>query len=108
METAQLVQLVRTGPIRVEIDASAAAVDLTDAPVTTTLVVNGTPFPSLEMARDVRTYVWRVPAAAWKTGMNRVGLRVSDAVSPSALGIGDDDRILGIALRRLELTLGGT
>ena len=108
VETAQLVQLVRTGPIRVEIDASAAAVDLTDAPVTTTLVVNGTPFPSLEMARDVRTYVWRVPAAAWKTGMNRVGLRVSDAVSPSALGIGDDDRILGIALRRLELTLGGT
>jgi hypothetical protein len=106
-ETGLLLQLIRVGATRVEVDASAAAVDLRDddESVTLTLLVNGTPLPSMTMGRDVQTYAWQVPAEVWKTGMNRVGLRVSAAVSPSSLGISTDQRILGLALRRLELTL---
>jgi len=44
------------------------------------------------------------PGGAWKTGMNRVGLRVLETVSPAVLGISDDQRVLGFALRRLQLT----
>ena len=57
------------------------------------------------MARGTQTHRWLVPAARWKTGMNRVGLRVSAAVSPAALGLSDDQRSLGIAVRRLEFAL---
>ena len=85
-------------------EASAAAVDLANAPVTLTLVVNGAEMTAQTMTRDVRTYTWPVSGGAWKTGMNRVGLRVSETVSPAALGISDDQRVLGFALRRLQLT----
>ena len=100
-----MIQLVRIGVVRVVVEASAAAVDLTDAPVTLTLVVNGAAQDPVVMTRDVQTYAWQVPAAIWKTGMNRVGLRVSEAVSPAALGLSVDQRLLGMALRRLELNL---
>ena len=105
VETELLVHLIRIGSIRVEIDASAAAVDLTGESVTVTLVVNDAELPPQVMGRDIQTYAWRVPAMAWKTGMNRVGLRVSAAVSPSVLGLSDDARTLGMSLRRLALTL---
>ena len=85
-------------------EASAAAVDLANAPVTLTLVVNGAEMTAQTMTRDVRTYTWPVSGGAWKIGMNRVGLRVSETVSPAALGISDDQRVLGFALRRLQLT----
>ncbi len=104
-ETELLIQLVRVGVVRVVVEASAAVVDLTDAPVTLTLVVNGAALEPVLMTRDVQTYAWQAPAAIWKTGMNRVGLRVSEAVSPAELGLSDDQRLLGMALRRLELHL---
>ena len=102
--TQTLIQLTRTGAIRVEVEASGAAVDLANAPVSLTLVVNGAEMTAQTMTRDIRTYTWPVPGSAWKTGMNRVGLRVSETVSPAALGISDDQRVLGFALRRLQLT----
>jgi hypothetical protein len=102
-ETELLVQLTRTGQIRVDVDASAAAADLSDDQVTITLVVNGQALAVQPMVRG--THRWLVPAARWKTGMNRVGLRVSSAVSPAALGLSDDQRSLGIAVRRLEFSL---
>ncbi|MEO2197854.1 MAG: hypothetical protein ABGY72_17440 [bacterium] len=104
-ETELLVQLTRTGQLRVELDASAAAADLSDDPVTITLVVNGQALDVQPMARGTQTHRWLVPAVRWKTGMNRVGLRVSSAVSPAALGLSDDQRSLGIAVRRLEFAL---
>ena len=104
-ETELLVQLVRVGLVRVVAEASAAVVDLTGAPATLTLVVNGAALDAVVMTRDVQTYAWQVPAGIWKTGMNRVGLRVSEAVSPGELGLSDDQRLLGVALRRLELNL---
>ena len=69
-ETELLLQLTQIGSIRVEIDASAAAVDLTNEPVTVTLVVNGTDLTAHTMARDIQTYAWPVPASFWKTGIN--------------------------------------
>ena len=104
-ETELLVQLTRTGQVRVEVDAAAAAVDLSDDQVTITLLVNGQALAVQPMARGTQTHRWLVPAARWKTGMNRVGLRVSSAVSPAALGLSDDQRSLGIAVRRLEFSL---
>ncbi|MEO2194464.1 MAG: hypothetical protein ABGY72_00030, partial [bacterium] len=104
-ETELLVQLTRTGQVRVEVDASAAAADLSDDQVTITLVVNAQALAVQPMARGTQTHRWLVPAARWKTGMNRVGLRVSAAVSPAALGLSDDQRSLGIAVRRLEFAL---
>ena len=103
-ETETLVQLTRTGRIRVEVDASGAALDLTNRPVTLTLVVNGTEMSPVAMTRDPQAYAWPVPRTVWKTGMNRLGLRVSEAVSPATLGISADRRSLGFALRRLQLT----
>lgn len=103
-ETETLLHLTRTGPIRVEVDISGAAVDLTNAPVTVTVVVNGNEMTPLTMARDVGTYAWSVPQIAWKTGMNRLRLRASAAVSPADLGLSDDTRVLGVALRRLQLS----
>ena len=104
-ETELLVQLTRTGQVGVEVDASAAAADLSDDPVTIALVVNGQALAVQPMARGTQTHRWLVPAARWKTGMNRVGLRVSSAVSPAALGLSDDQRSLGIGVRRLEFAL---
>ncbi len=103
-ETETLLQLTRTAPIRVEVDLSSAGVDLTNLPVTVTVLVNGAEMTPLTMTRDVATYGWSVPPAAWKIGMNRLGLRVSAAVSPATLGLSDDSRSLGVALRRLQLT----
>ena len=104
-ETELLVQLVRVGVVRVVVEASAAVVDLDGAPATLTLVVNGASLDPVVMTGGVQTYAWQVPATIWKTGMNRVGLRLSEAVSPAALGLSDDQRLLGMALRRLELSL---
>jgi len=100
-----LLQLTRIGAIRVELDASAAAVGLIDGPVAVTLEVNGDEMSPLEMVGAAQTYAWRVPRSSWKTGMNQVRFRVSDAVSPAAFGPSDDRRTLGLGVRRLELTL---
>ncbi len=102
-ETELLVQLAQPGPIRVEVDAWAAAPDLTDEPVSLTLVVNGEERASEDVAGAEGTYTWFVPGGVWTTGMNRIGLRVSAVSKPAALGLSDDDRILGLALRRLTL-----
>ena len=104
-ETELLVQLTRTGQVRVEVAAAAAAADLSDDQVTITLLVNGQALAVQPMVRGTQIHRWLVPAATWKTGMNRVGLRVSSAVSPAALGLSDDQRSLGIAVRRLEFAL---
>lgn len=104
-EGGLLLQLNRGGQIRVDVDASSVAADLGDDEVTITLLVNGRDVADHPMAGGPQTYQWLVPAAQWKTGMNRLGLRVSSAVTPAAIGTGDDQRSLGLALRRLELTL---
>ena len=73
--------------------------------MTITLLVNGREVADHPMAGGTQTYQWLVPATQWKTGMNRVGLRVSSAVTPAAIGMSDDQRSLGLALRRLDLAL---
>jgi hypothetical protein len=104
-EGGLLLQLNRRGQIRVEVDASAVAADLGEDDVTITLLVNGRAVADHPMAGGTQTYQWLVPATRWKTGMNRVGLRVSSAVTPAAIGTSDDQRSLGLALRRLDLAL---
>ena len=96
---------MRAGPASPAYSRAAAAADLSDDQVTITLLVNGQALAVQPMVRGTQTHRWLVPAARWKTGMNRVGLRVSSAVSPAALGLSDDQRSLGIAVRRLEFAL---
>lgn len=104
-ESWLLLQLARRGQIRVEIDAAAVAADLGGDDVTITLVVNAEELPAQLMSAGTQTYQWLVPAGPWKTGMNRIGLRVSSAVTPAALGLSDDQRSLGLVLRRFDLAL---
>ncbi len=104
-ESGLLLQLNRRGQIRIEVDASAVAADLGEDEVTITLLVNGREVADHPMAGGTQTYQWLVPATQWKTGMNRVGLRVSSAVTPAAIGVSDEQRSLGLALRRLDLAL---
>ncbi len=109
-ESGLLLQLNRRGQIRIEVDASAVAADLgaadpSEDEVTLMLLVNGREVADHPMAGGTHTYQWLVPATQWKSGMNRVGLRVSSAVTPAAIGMSDDQRSLGLALRRLDLAL---
>ena len=104
-EGGLLLQIARRGQISVEIEASSIVADLGGDDVTLTLLVNGEELTALPMSSGSRAYQWLVPADRWTLGMNRLGLRVSSAVSPAALGQSDDQRSLGLALRRLELAL---
>jgi len=104
-DTESLVRLARVGPIRVEVEASGAAAGIAAAPVTLALVVNGAALDPAAMTEGVATYAWTVPVERWRAGMNRVGLRVSDVIRPADVGRGDDRRLLGVAVRHLELTL---
>lgn len=67
------------------------------------VVVNGKKIADWQVA-ETADFTARIPAEATKNGaVLTVELRLSNATSPKALGLGDDDRLLGIRAYSLEL-----
>lgn len=67
------------------------------------VVINGKKIADWQVA-DTADFTAQIPAEVTKTGgILTVELRLSNATSPKALGLGDDERLLGVRAYSLEL-----
>lgn len=71
------------------------------------LVVNGAPLEAKILEAGRATYSWAVTAALLHAGYNRMVLMTPPPQSPKRLGLNDDDRLLGLAIRSWLLTRRG-
>lgn len=101
-----LLPLARHGAFRLTIEARRLE-GAARPPQRLSVEVNGWRGAPRPLTPDWRSYRWDVPASAWRQGMNEVALRVTRVEQPAALGLSDDVRWLGVAVRRIELELPG-
>ena len=106
-EAEVVVEVARTGQIRVQIEARHAASVSALGP-TLSLQVNDAQFAAHAMEPGSQVYSWLVPASVWKAGANRLTLGVSHLTSPAADGQSDDTRLLGAAVGMIRLELLGS
>lgn len=99
-----LLSLARTGLIRLTIEARRLEGE-GRPPQWLSVEVNGWIGSPQALVPEWRSYRWNVPAAAWRQGLNELGVRVSRVEQPAVLGLSNDTRRLGVAVRRLELEL---
>lgn len=67
------------------------------------VLVNGRKIADWQVA-ETADFTARIPAEVTKTGgILTVELRLANATSPKALGLGDDDRLLGVRAYSMEL-----
>ena len=105
-EAEVVVEIARTGQMRVQIEARPPAGAIALGP-TLSLQVNDQQFAAYAMEPGNRVYSWLVPATVWKAGANRLRLGVSQLTSPAADGQSADTRLLGAAVRMIRLELLG-
>lgn len=105
-EAEVVVEVARTGQIRVQIEARLAAESTAVGP-TLSLHVNDVTLSAQPMQPGNQVYSWLVPAHVWKVGVNRFSLGVSHLVIPAEQGWGQDTRLLGAAVRMIRLELLG-
>jgi hypothetical protein len=98
-EADLLLPVASAGPVRLGLRAMPLGVASATA-ATLTPVVNGEAQPAVTLRPGWVVYGWDVTLGA---GVNDVALRVDRLRSPKALGLGDDERQLGVALSRLTL-----
>jgi hypothetical protein len=67
------------------------------------VVVNGATLGSTPIEPSLHSYDWTVPAGALRAGYNTIDLIGPAPATPRSLGMGDDDRALGLAVRSLRL-----
>ena len=106
-EAEVVVEVARTGQIRVQIEASLAAESTAVGP-TLSLQVNEVMLSAQPMQPGNQIYSWLVPAHVWTVGVNRFSLGVSHLVIPAEQGWSRDARRLGAAVRMIRLELLGT
>ena len=99
-----VVEVVRTGHIRVQIKGRPAA-EPPGVDATLSLQVNEEMLSAHAKRPGNQIYSWLVPAHVWKIGANRFRLRVSHLVSPAEEGWSQDARLLGVAVRMIRLEL---
>ena len=99
-----VVEVARTGHIRVQIEGRLAA-EPTGVDATLSLQVNEEMLSAQAMGPGNQIYSWLVPAHVWKVGANRFRLGVSHLVSPAEEGRSQDVRLLGVAVRMIRLEL---
>ena len=95
-----LLPVASAGPVSLRLRAMPLAGASSEAS-RLTLVVNGEPQPAVALRPGWAYYAWNVTLRA---GVNDVVLRVNEVRSPKALGLGDDERALGLAVSRLTLS----
>ena len=103
-EAEVVVELARTGHIRVQIEAGVAG-ESTAVDPTLSLQVNEVTLAAHAMRPGTQVYSWRVPADVWKVGANRFRLGVSHLVVPAETSQSQDERLLGAAVRMIRLEL---
>ena len=99
-----VVEVARTGRIRVQIEASFAG-ESTAVDPTLSLQVNEVKLSAHAMGPGRQVYSWLVPADVWKVGVNRLRLGMSHLVIPAEVSQNQDDRLLGAAVRMIRLEL---
>ena len=99
-----VVEVARTGRIRVQIEASFAG-ESTAVDPTLSLQVNEVKLSAHAMGPGRQVYSWLVPADVWKVGVNRLRLGMSHLVIPAEVSQNQDDRLLGAAVRMIRLGL---
>ena len=106
-EAEVVVEVVRTGQIRVQIEGRLAS-QSTGGDPRLSLQVNDVVLPLHTTRPGNQIYAWLVPAHAWKVGANRFRLGVSRLVSPVEERRSQEPRLLGFAVRLIRLELVGT
>jgi len=106
-EAEVVVEVARTGQIRVQIEARLAA-ESTAVEPTLSLHINEVMLSAQPMRPGNLIYSWLVPAHVWKIGANRFSLGVSHLVIPAEQGWSRDARLLGAAVSMIRLELLGT
>jgi hypothetical protein len=67
------------------------------------VVVNGAPLGAQPLVEGQPAYLWRVPAAVVRAGVNEIVLVTPEPRSPLDWGRGQDPRPLGFGVRGLTL-----
>jgi len=68
------------------------------------LVVNGHRLETRSMAVGQNVLSWNVPRETWRAGLNNVTLSVDGARRPADVGLSGDQRMLGAAITKIELS----
>lgn len=90
--------------VEVTVDASAFVTPLTPPAQHATLLVNGEPVGTEVFDTNRRQAHWIVPQAQWnRRSPGILSLELPDAISPAALGLSADQRLLGLRLYRVTL-----
>jgi hypothetical protein len=100
-DAAVLIPSAREGPVRVALDAAAAAEPFDGGPVVT-LHVNGLAEAARVMPAGVSRYEWVVSRGRWVVGTNELRFSVSRSVRPADRG-DHDTRVLGMRVHGLTL-----
>lgn len=99
-----LLPLARTAPLTVLIRARAFGYPGAP-PQSVTLHVGGAAFGPVTLSPDWQDLTVETPAEAWTTGLNRVRIAFSQAVTPASVGLGGDTRALAAAVDVVRVTI---
>jgi hypothetical protein len=72
-------------------------------PQTLEVVVNGTSIRRQPLSEEIGDYVFVVPAAVTRGGLNHIAFRYGSVQSPAHVGLSDDTRLLGVRFETLRL-----
>ncbi len=100
-EAQLLLPLARAAAVTLELEVRSLADGATLAVRVNDVELEPTPISS-----DIGLARWKVPASAWRAGMNRLWVRVDRLARPSELYGVADDRLLGVAVAAIRLRLG--
>lgn len=99
-----ILPLARVAPLTVQIRARAFSYPGAP-PQLLTVHAGGTAFGPMALTPDWQDLTFDTPAATWTTGLNRVRLEFSQAVTPASVGLGGDTRALAAAVDVIRVTI---